>query len=161
MHHALRTAIAGAALVLLPAVVSATHDGMGRDMWKPTEMRLTAGPPSLPPGARMIVLSGDPAAEGPFTVRVTFPEGYAIPPHWHPTDEHVTVISGTLNMGHGDTLDKTASTALPAGSFAVMHAESHHYAWTKRGAVVQVHAMGPFEITYINPADDPRRAKPD
>ena len=93
------------------------------------------------------------------TVRMKLPAGYVIPPHWHPTDEHVTVISGSLALGMGDKVDHKASKTLTAGGYGVAAANMHHFAWTKAGAVVQVNLMGPFAITYVNPADDPSHGK--
>lgn len=116
-------------------------------------------PAALPAGAKLAVLEGDPTQVGPFTMRLKFPAGYKIPAHWHPVDEHVTVLSGAFNMGMGDKLDEKASRALPVGSFVVMPAKTNHFAWTKDGATVQLHGMGPWGITYVNPADDPRIQK--
>ena len=87
------------------------------------------------------------------------PDGYKIPPHFHPADEHVIVLQGTFNMGMGDKLDQSASKPLGAGSFAIMPKGQHHYAWTKGETIVQVYAVGPWGLTYVNPADDPRNAK--
>lgn len=115
-------------------------------------------PPSLPRGAKLAVVSGDPTMPGPFVVRVQMPAGYTIAPHWHPTDEHVTVLSGTLAFGMGDTIDKAAMQDLPAGGYALMPAEMHHYAMAKTAATIQVHANGPLAINYVNPADDPSHA---
>jgi quercetin dioxygenase-like cupin family protein len=115
-------------------------------------------PPSLPAGARIAVLSGNPGAPGPFTVRVKFPAGYKVMPHWHPTAENVTVISGTFALGEGDTFDMKALHSMPAGSFSMMPAEMHHYAYTKDGATFQIHGEGPFTVNYVNAADDPRNA---
>lgn len=124
----------------------------------PGEMEWKEGPKSLPAGAKMAVLSGDPAKKGLFTIRLQFPANYRIMPHWHPTSEHVTVIEGTLNMGAGDKMDETKGHALPPGGYAVMPMKFHHYAFTTdQPAIVQVHAMGPFEITYLDPANDPRK----
>lgn len=116
----------------------------------------TAAPRSLPPGARMALLEGDPKQPGPFTIRVKTAGEYRVPAHWHPADEHVTVIQGSLNMGLGDKLDETAGHKLPAGGFAAMPAGIHHFAWTKEPTVVQIHGIGPWGIEYVNPADDPR-----
>jgi quercetin dioxygenase-like cupin family protein len=116
-------------------------------------------PPVLPAGAKIAVLSGDPAGTGLVTIRLKMPAGYKIPPHWHPTDEHVTVISGTFALGMGDVLDEKQSKTLKAGGYGVAQANMHHFAWTSTGAVVQVHMMGPFKITYVNPADDPSQKK--
>ena len=92
-------------------------------------------------------------------MRLKVPAGYRVPPHWHPTDEHVPVISGSLAIGMGDTLDTKKSKTLKAGGYAVAPANMHHYAWTKTGAVVEISLIGPFGITYVNPADDPSKGK--
>jgi hypothetical protein len=84
------------------------------------------------------------------------PAGYKIAPHWHPTTEHVTVLSGVFSMGTGDTYDANALHHLPAGGISIMNAETRHFAFTKDGAVIQVHGNGPFTLTYVNAADDPR-----
>lgn len=120
-----------------------------------TDVKWGDGPAAFPAGLKFAVIDGDPASTGPLTVRLRMPAGYKIAPHWHPTDEHVTVLSGTLSLGMGDTVDKAHSAALSAGGYAVAPANMHHYAWTKTGATIQVHMMGPFAITYVNPADDP------
>jgi quercetin dioxygenase-like cupin family protein len=114
-------------------------------------------PPNMPPGAKFAVLEGDPAAKGLITVRIRIPAGYQIAPHWHPTDEHVTVLSGTLGVGMGDKLDMEHSQTLMAGGYAVVPANMHHYAFTKTGATIQIHLNGPFALTYVNPADDPSK----
>lgn len=114
------------------------------------------GPPGLPPGAKFVVLDGDPSKEGLFTIRATMPAGYKIPAHWHPTVENVTVLEGNLYMGMGEKLDESKATALTAGGFTSLPAKTGHYAFTKDGATIQVHAMGPFAITYYNTSDDPR-----
>lgn len=112
-------------------------------------------PPVLSPGAQFAVVDGDPAAKGLVTVRIKMPAGYQIAPHWHPTDEHITVLSGSFSFGMGDTLDMEHGKTLKAGGYAVAPATMHHYAWTKTGAVIQVHMNGPFALTYVNPAEDP------
>ncbi len=124
-----------------------------------TEDKLTWGPApaSLPAGAQAAVLEGDPKQQGLFTLRLKLPAGYKIQPHWHPADEHITVVSGTFSMGLGDTFDESKAQALPAGAFAVMAAKTRHYALTKDGATIQLHGMGPWGINYVNPKDDPRK----
>jgi len=112
-------------------------------------------PPIFEKGAAFAVIAGDPGQPGLFVVRLKMPAGYMIAPHWHPTDEHVTVISGTLALGMGDKLDEASMKVLPAGSYALLPAEMHHYAMAKTDVTVQVHGMGPFVLTYVNPADDP------
>ena len=114
-------------------------------------------PAVFPTGAKMAVMQGDPSKTDLFTVRLDLPKGYRIPPHFHPTDEHITVISGTFLVGMGDTIDPKKTMALSAGGFATAPAQQHHYAIAKTHAVVQVHAIGPFQLTYVNPKDDPSR----
>lgn len=113
-------------------------------------------PPFLPAGAEIAVLEGDPAQAVLITLRLKFPAGYEIPAHWHPTQEDVTVLSGSLNFGMADALDKSSSTVLMPGGFVALPAEMNHYVWTDEETVVQVHLNGPFEITYVDPAQDPR-----
>ena len=107
--------------------------------------------------ASFTVVSGDPDKAGIFVVRLKMPAGYKIVPHWHPTDEHVTVISGTFALGMGETFDKAAMKALPAGGYAFLPAEMRHFAMATTAATVQVEGPGPFVLTYVNPADDPSR----
>lgn len=104
----------------------------------------------------MSVLEGDLSKPGAFTVRVKVPDGYKIPPHFHPGDEHVTVISGTLFIAHGDKFDAAMGKELSAGSFVLMPKGHHHFAWMRGETEVQLHGFGPWGITYINPTDDPR-----
>jgi quercetin dioxygenase-like cupin family protein len=115
-------------------------------------------PAIFPAGAQMAVLQGDPGSTNLFTVRLRFPNGYKIAPHTHPTDEHVTVISGTFLVGMGTTVDKKSMMALKAGGFVTAPANHAHYAAAQGPTVVQVHAIGPFAMTYSNPADTPKAA---
>jgi len=113
-------------------------------------------PPFLAAGARFAVMAGDPSQTGEFTIRLELPAGYVIKPHWHPTDENVTVLSGRFLVGMGDSVDvKQAMTLGPEG-FITAPASAHHFAVAQRKTVVQVSGMGPFAITYVRPADDPR-----
>jgi hypothetical protein len=148
---------------LLCAIVASAQDKMAPSthvMVEGAQVKWGAPPPVLAKGAQFAVLSGDPSAAGPFVIRLKCPAGYKIAPHWHPTDEHVTVLSGTFSLGMGDTLDPKAAKSLAAGGYALLPAEMHHFAWTKSGATIQVHGMGPFVINYINPADDPSKGAP-
>lgn len=122
----------------------------------PASIKWTDAPPSLPKGAKVAVLEGDLASPGPFTMRVMVPAGYKIPPHFHPGIEHVTVLSGSFFMGMGETWDVSKGHELTAGSFSYMAAGTRHFAWTKKATVLQVHGMGPWGTTYVNPTDDPR-----
>jgi len=111
----------------------------------------------VPKGAQAAVLDGDPFKDGSsYTLRLKMPDGYKIPPHWHPTDENVTVLSGTLGASMGDTFDTAKGQLMKPGGFVTMPHGMHHYAWAKGSTVVQVHGIGPFAFTYVNPADDPR-----
>jgi hypothetical protein len=119
------------------------------------------GPPSLPPGAEFVLLEGNPAEAVPLTLRLRFPPNYRIPPHWHSVIEHVTVLAGTLNVGMGEHAAYTGGTALNAGSFAAMPAKMVHSAWAgPEGVTFQLHSVGPWSITYVNAADDPRAKQP-
>ena len=126
-------------------------------MLTPGDFKWGPAPPALLAGAQMAVLSGDPSKAGPFTVRAKFPDGYKIPPHWHPTDENVTVLEGVFAMGVGDKFDEAAAHDMPVGSFVRMPKEARHYAMAKGETVIQVHAEGPFVVNYVNPNDDPRK----
>ena len=111
-------------------------------------------------GAQLAVLEGNPASTtGDYTVRLKMPDGYRIAPHWHPQRENVTVISGTFKVGMGDTFDKTKMAAFPAGSFAYLDPDMHHYAMASGEVVVQVHGTSPLQFNYINPDDDPSRKR--
>jgi quercetin dioxygenase-like cupin family protein len=125
----------------------------------PDDMKWVDAPPSLPPGAKVAIIEGNPAKPGPFTMRIKFPAGYKIAPHYHPAIEHVTVLSGSVNLGAGDSLDDSKSKTLGVGGFAVMQTGVKHFLSTKEEAVVQAHSIGPWGITYVNPSDDPRAKK--
>lgn len=116
-------------------------------------------PPALPPGAQISVLEGDPGQQGTVTLRLRFPAHYNIPAHWHSMTERVTVLTGTLQVGMGDKLDRQKSQALHPGGFVSLPARMHHFAWTTTPTVVQINLEGPFDIFYVNPADDPQHRK--
>jgi quercetin dioxygenase-like cupin family protein len=126
----------------------------------PAEPQLSWGPaPAIfPAGAQMAVMQGNPGGNALFTVRLRFPDGYRIPPHTHPTDENLTVVSGTFLVGMGNTLDTKSTMALGAGGFVTAPANQAHFAVAQGATIVQVHAMGPFAMTYVNPADTPHAA---
>jgi hypothetical protein len=112
----------------------------------------------LPAGAKMAVLKGDPGKAGEFTVRIKMPANYTVPPHHHPTDEVVRVVSsGALSYGMGDKLDKSNVGSLTKGYHVNMQAGMNHYVFTTDPVDVQVNGTGPFQIVYVNPADDPRK----
>jgi hypothetical protein len=125
----------------------------------PSDMKWGDAPPIFAPGAKMAVLQGDPSKAGVYTVRLKAGDGYQIAAHWHPTTENITVISGVFNVGAGDKLDMAGTTAIVAGGFASMPARMHHYAWFKGETEVQVHGVGPFKLTYVDPKNDPTKKK--
>ncbi len=136
-----------------------THKPADHIMVMPKEIKWVDAPPSLPPGAKAAVIEGDPKAAGLFTMRIKLPANYMIMPHWHPADEHVTVIEGSFYMGVGEQFDENAATKIPKGGFAVMITGTRHYAFSKKGCIIQLHGMGPWGINYVNAADDPRNKK--
>lgn len=109
------------------------------------------------PGVKAAVLSGDPDKAGPFVLRIKSPAGAKVPPHWHPGDEHVTVVSGTFAVGMGDVFDAKKLVTLPPGSYALLPRDMHHFAQSKTATVVQIHGLGPFQVNFVDPADDPRK----
>ncbi len=162
MLNCTRVAIlAAAALAICTWTQASDQPGHGAEknhvMVRPDDMKWGPGPPALPAGAEAAVLTGNPGQAEPFVIRVKFPDGYKVPPHWHPTDENVTVIKGTFVMGKGEQFNPDAAEALPAGSFVRMPKETRHFAFAKGETIIQVHGMGPFQITYVNEADDPRK----
>jgi quercetin dioxygenase-like cupin family protein len=147
----LRNAVPALALIVV-AVPSQAQKG-GALKWGPA-------PAVFPHGAKMAVVSGDPSKSGSFTVQLSLPGGYRIPPHWHPTDENLTVKQGSVLLGMGDTLSAATMkkmTLLKPGQSAVAKANMHHYAATRGHALVEVTAQGPFAMTYVNAADDPQQ----
>jgi quercetin dioxygenase-like cupin family protein len=149
--------------ILLYAVVAVAQDqkpSSSHVMVEGAQVKWGPAPPVLNKGAQAAVLSGDPGSAGPFVIRLKLPAGYKVAPHWHPTDENVTVLSGTFSLGMGETFDANATKPLTAGGYALLPAEMRHFAWTKDGATIQVHGMGPFVLNYVNPADDPSKGAP-
>ena len=128
-------------------------------MVAPSAVQWGDAPPSLPPGARIAVVSGDPTQAQSFVIRAQMPAGYRIPPHWHPTDEHVTVLSGTVSLGMGEKFDQSVMKDLSSGGYFVAPMDMRHFFMTKTAATIQVHGMGPFAVNYVNPADDPSQQK--
>jgi quercetin dioxygenase-like cupin family protein len=134
-----------------PIFAQSTHVVVPADkvQWGPA-------PPVLPAGAQIAVLEGNPAEKGPVTLRLRFPANYNIPAHWHSMTERITVLSGTFHIGMGDTLDRQASQTLEPGGFVSLPAQMRHFAWTATPTVVQINLEGPFDLFYVNPADNPQ-----
>jgi len=147
-------------MVFSPGLLSAEEaQSPEMHLYPATSIEWKPGPAAIPPGAKMAVLEGDPTKEGPFVVRFQFPAGYHIAAHTHPKTERVTVISGALYLATGESLDRNSAKQLPAGSFGFWPAGMKHAAWSEGETVIQLHGVGPWQINYVNPADDPRNAK--
>jgi quercetin dioxygenase-like cupin family protein len=142
------------------AVLCVAQPSHAQNAFTPDQVKWGPAPPSLPPGAQLAVLEGDPTApSGDYTVRFKMPDGYKIAPHNHPARENVTVLSGTLKVGMGDTFDASKMMSFGAGSFAYLDPSMHHYAAASGETVIQIHGMSPLKVNYINPADDPTPKK--
>ena len=146
--------------VIGSAFLSADHGASQMaELSRPGTMQWKEGPPSLPKGAKYVVLEGDPGKPGPFVFRVKVPDGYRIPPHTHPKAERVTVLEGTFNLGMGAAFDRSKTEPLPRGSYGTWPAGMKHFVWAKGETIVQFHGEGPWEIRYLDPADDPLNSK--
>lgn len=128
-------------------------------IFQPQDIKWGPGPAALPAGAESAVLYGDPAKEGMFAMRIKAPKGYRIPPHSHHQPELVTVISGKFTLGLGKTPDRATVQTLPAGALAVTPPGVAHYVFVDEDTVVQINAMGPWGLDYVEPKDDPRKQK--
>jgi quercetin dioxygenase-like cupin family protein len=161
----MRTALFFSAALLLPLTLGAQQRVASARARAPTAAPIVVmgdavqwgpAPAMLPAGATLAVLEGDPTKPGVFTMRLHMPEGYRIPPHYHPAWEHVTVISGMLMVGMGDTFDEGQMKSLTVGSFGAIPPRMHHYAMAHGETVIQLHGTGPWRLVYLNKADDPR-----
>jgi quercetin dioxygenase-like cupin family protein len=148
--------LAGAAAVLLAAHAGLAHAQKAATP-KPAKLSWGPAPPTLPAGARMAVVSGDPTKAGPFTLDLAFPNGYRIPSHFHPSTENVTVKSGTLLFGMGDKLDRKGMKPMKRGESSSIPANMHHFVQAKGKTTVEVSSTGPFVINYVNASEDPQK----
>ena len=124
---------------------------------RPTNIIWQPGPPTLEPGSQGAVLAGNPSQPGPFTLRVRLPAKYRIAPHRHPVDERLTVLSGTLCFAANTATNVAPDTAcIGPGTFRLMPANVVHSDWAPVAVEYQIEALGPFDLTYVNPSDDPR-----
>jgi hypothetical protein len=154
-------------LLVLLASPSAVHSQStaasqaSGDHWspfKPDQIIWQDGPSSLLPGAKVAILEGDPTKEEFFTIRLKLPDGFRVYPHWHPKTERLTVVQGVVNLGTGDTFDANSRTVVPlaAGAYSTMAPKMAHFAWMTGESILQLSSIGPWEVVYVNPADDPR-----
>ena len=116
-------------------------------------------PPFLERGAQFALVAGDPGTPGnQFVIRLKMPAGYRVARHWHPGDEHVTVLEGSLSLDMGEG-GNTHTASFAPGDYVLLPAHMQHEASTKDGVVVQIHGVGPFALNYVDPKDDPRNRK--
>ena len=158
-HRITSSAILLAALSTVSVALGAADSAKmgGATMITPGQLKWGNAPPSLPKGAKLAVLHGDPAKEGQFAFRLKVPANYKIAPHTHPADYMVTVLSGTPSVGVGEKVDTNAVHALKPGSFHFLPGKTSHY-WLMKGATeIQVQGTGPFGLTYVNAEDDPQK----
>ena len=154
-RYPLSLTVAAAAMLLAASAGAPAQDA--HKIVPAQEVKWGPAPPSIPPGAQAAALYGDPSKEGLFSLRLKLPKDYAIPPHTHPKPEIVTVISGTFRLGMGEKADKSKGQALPAGSFFALQPGMAHFAFADEETVIQLNSTGPWGLTYVNPADDPRK----
>ena len=109
----------------------------------------------LPPGAEIAVLAGDPGQPGPFTYRLKMPAGFRIPPHVHPAAERVMVVRGRLGIGSGEDFDESRLEWLTRGDFFAIGEGVAHYGLCRAGCIIEIDAVGPWGLTYVDPADAP------
>jgi quercetin dioxygenase-like cupin family protein len=145
------------AVLFLIAPVGAAAQAAPKAKPKTAALKWGPAPAVFPKGAKMAVVSGDPGKAGEFVIQLSMPGGYKIPPHFHPTDETVEVKKGTFLVGMGDTLDVKSTKPMKVGDKGTIAAQMHHFAATKGATIVSVTAMGPFAMTYVNPADAPKK----
>jgi quercetin dioxygenase-like cupin family protein len=146
--------------ILLLGAISATSTAQlnttvvvttGTEVWGPA-------PPKLPAGAQIAAIFGDRTKSGElYAFRAKLPDGYSVPPHTHPMDEHVTVLQGTMLIGFGETRDETQMRELPAGSYITLPSTVPHFNRMRGETILQFHGIGPYDINYVDPADDPSR----
>jgi quercetin dioxygenase-like cupin family protein len=150
-------------LLVFAALTALAGSALAQDVMKPMAVAPEAltwkDNPALPPGAQTAVVFGDPTKAGEiFVQRIKLPPNWRVPAHTHPYTGYETVISGGIYVGEGDKFDPQKGDLHKAGSFSIMPAKHAHYAWTtNEGVVLQLQAVGPGGIDYINPADDPRK----
>ena len=143
--------------ILFCATILLAESGT-QNAFAPDQIKWGPAPPFVAQGAKLAVIEGNPmASSGDYTIRLKMPAGYKIAPHWHPKRENVTVISGDFKVGMGDKFEESKMTTFPAGSFAYLDPDMHHYAMAADEVVVQIHGMSPVKFNYINPADDPSK----
>jgi anti-sigma factor ChrR (cupin superfamily) len=104
----------------------------------------------------LAVVSGDPDKKGElYVLRIRTKGEVKVPPHWHVTDEHVTVLEGSFWVAHGEQYDATKLQELKVGAHSLVPAEVRHFGLHKAGNVIEVFGVAPFVVNFVNPEDDP------
>ena len=161
----MRPIVAVAVFAVVPCLLASAADAP-KKMAHPAPKAVTINaadlvwgdaPPQFPKGGQVAVLLGNPFKPGTYAMRFKMPDGYQIAPHWHTKDEQLTILSGTFVLHMGDTMDAPAHT-LTAGGYHFLPGRMHHAAQAQGEVIVEIHGMGPFDIHYLNPADDPTTA---
>jgi hypothetical protein len=159
-HYLGLVAFGAACLIGRQALTDQKVMAEAKHAFTPDSVQYGPAPAFVQPGAQLAVLEGNPlGASGDYTVRLKMPGGYRIAPHWHPKRENVTVIFGTFKVGMGDKFDENSMMAFPAGSFAFLDPDMHHYAETSGEVIVQIHGQAPVQFNYVNADDDPSKKK--
>jgi quercetin dioxygenase-like cupin family protein len=154
-HVGAATALLGALCLFL--IPQAYAQGPGTHSMATPDQLQWKDLPALGAGVKLALIEGPMNEAVPFTVRIKFPAGVKVPAHWHPGIEHVTVMSGAFNIGIGDKFDESKVMRLPPGSITIMQPKTTHFALFNEETILQVHGVGPWEVNYVNPADDPRK----
>ena len=154
----MRSRVPAVLLIVLLGALPALAQHQGHVVVTPDALKWAE--PAVLPGAKLAVVQGDPSKEGLFVYRLRMPAGYRIPPHLHKASENVTVLSGVFFFGIGEKFDQSNGRELPAGGFISVPPNHAHYAWVGgMETIVQVHGVGPTDLRFVNPADDPRPKK--
>jgi quercetin dioxygenase-like cupin family protein len=105
-------------------------------------------------GCEIAVIEGNlDSADQPFVARFHCSDGAKTPPHWHPTDENLTVLKGTFLVGTGESFDESKLQAMNFGSYMMMPKEMRHFGMAKGDLILQVHGIGPFKVNWVNPSE--------
>jgi quercetin dioxygenase-like cupin family protein len=105
-------------------------------------------------GCEIALVEGNLDAEGqPFVARFHCSDGATTPPHWHPTDENITVLKGAFLVGMGESFDESKLKAMHFGNFMLMPKEMRHFGMAKGDLILQVHGIGPFKVNWVNPSE--------
>ena len=138
------------ALAVAAAASAADPLPAGAVQLSPAAVKWTPGNPAMPPGTQVSVLEGDPRAKGPFTMRVKFPAGAVVAPHWHPRPERVTVLAGYALIGFGDRVDTGATGRVDAGGFYINPPKVHHFVVYPEETILQITGDGPWELNFVD-----------